>query len=179
MIFIFTGKSASGKTVLADMVAKEVSLENNIGFTTRPKRVGEIHGVHNFFVTEEELNAMDIICKKTYYPANGEVWTYGMSANSFNKNKNYAVILDPKGALELYLRFVNSRIIYIDVPDDIRRERAYGRENKELDPEIERRFKADAIDFEGFEDRADLVVLNINIQKAFDEIIQFVEENIS
>lgn len=179
MIYIFTGKSASGKTVLAEMIAKELNFENNIGFTTRPKRVGEVEGVHNYFVTNEQLEALgdDIICKKSYYPANGEVWTYGMSAKSFNKNRNYVITLDPEGAKELAFKFINSRIIYIDVPDDIRRERAYVRENKSYDAEIERRFTADEIDFRAFEQYADLIVLNINIQDALDEIIRFIEVN--
>ena len=67
-------------------------------------------------------------------------------------------------------------IIYIYVPEQIRRHRAYKREKKVgLDPEIERRFKSDAEDFKDIENIADLVVINIDKDSALANIENFIE----
>lgn len=178
MIYVFAGKTASGKTFLSEIIAKKLNLVNNIGYTTRPMRVGEIHGVHNFFVTNEEIEAMgnDIICKRVYHTAHGD-WIYGMSLKSLQTNVDYVMILDPSGARELKeLMGCQAKIIYIDVPYDVRYERAYSRESKTKDPEIERRFAADEQDFVGFEKDADVIIENIDKEKALKAIENFISQ---
>ena len=48
------GKNGAGKTTLANFLY-DFGFERNIGYTTRPKRSGEIDGIDYYFVAEEEF----------------------------------------------------------------------------------------------------------------------------
>ena len=99
MIFIFTGETSSGKTTLKHLICESMKLNINIGYTTRPMRIGEVDGVDYNFVTNEQMKALgdDIICKRTYNTAYGD-WTYGTRLSEINDGKNYGLILDALGA---------------------------------------------------------------------------------
>ena len=177
MIFIISGQTASGKTSLALLLAKLLQYQRLISHTTRPMRIGETNGVEYHFISNAQLNETNLICKNTFHTAYGP-WTYGLDIEGIDENKHHIAILEAAGAVELKSNIPSAKIIYIDVPETIRRERAYVRENKQFDPEIERRFKADAEDFTGFENKADLTVLNINFQDCVQQIKNYIEQSI-
>jgi guanylate kinase len=56
IFFCFCGPVASGKsTIVQELLRKELSLNASISTTTRSARDGEKHGLHYFFVSEEEF----------------------------------------------------------------------------------------------------------------------------
>lgn len=58
-LFIFSAASGTGKTSLAHELMKRVrSLAFSVSHTTRAPRPGETHGVHYYFVSPEEFEAM-------------------------------------------------------------------------------------------------------------------------
>lgn len=54
-MLVISGASASGKTEIANIIAKKYGFSRVITVTTRPLRVGEINGKDYFFVTKEEF----------------------------------------------------------------------------------------------------------------------------
>ncbi len=69
-LHVFIGPSGCGKSRVAEEL-KEQGFSELISHTTRPKRIGEQHGVNYYFVSEEEFLQTDLIewtlYNKNYY----------------------------------------------------------------------------------------------------------------
>lgn len=155
MIFYIMGKSASGKDSLyKKLLSTDLGLNRVAIYTTRPKRDGEAEGIEYHFVDEKFLNDRKdkIIEKRVYHTVFGDWYYATIDDGKIEKDKNYVVI----GTLESYniiKKYYGKELvfpIYLEVSNDIRRKRAIDRENMQKVPkldEMERRFKADEIDF--------------------------------
>lgn len=160
-IFVFMGKSSSGKDTLFKELLKsniELDIVPYVLYTTRPMRENEENGKDYFFVSDETFDKLisegKMIEYRAYDTVHG-VWKYGtVSDNQFNTDKNIAIIL----TLEGYNSLVESNVtynediipIYIEVEDGERLTRALAREKQQKQPkykELCRRFIADSEDF--------------------------------
>ncbi|MPQ42341.1 guanylate kinase [Clostridium tarantellae] len=158
-IFCILGKSGSGKDTIFGHLKrdKDLNLLPIIGYTTRPMRKNETHGIEYFFITNNELenykNLRKIIEVRSYDTVNGK-WYYGTIDDGqieLNKN-NYLFISTLEAYKSLIKYFGKNNIIpiYINLDDGVRLERALVREKKQINPnfnELCRRFLADDIDF--------------------------------
>lgn len=160
MIYYLMGKSASGKdSIYKRLKQLDGTFQEVVLYTTRPIRDGETNGVEYHFVSEDALSRMNqagvVIEARTYQTVYGP-WTYATvddgQIKRNDKNARYLMI----GTLESYQKvrdyFGSACVmpIYIEVPDEIRRERAVARELGQRTPhmeELKRRFAADAVDF--------------------------------
>lgn len=160
-IFVFMGKSSSGKDTLFKELLKsseELDIVPYVLYTTRPMRENEENGKDYFFVSDETFDKLisegKMIEYRAYNTVHG-VWKYGtVSDNQFDTNKNIAIIL----TLEGYNSLVKSGVISnediipvcIEVEDGERLTRALAREKQQKQPkfkELCRRFLADSEDF--------------------------------
>jgi guanylate kinase len=64
-IYLFLGPSGSGKTTLGQHLQK-YNIPEIVSHTTRKPRVGEINGVHYYFVSEEEFDQIEMLEKIPY-----------------------------------------------------------------------------------------------------------------
>lgn len=154
-IFILTGKSASGKDTILKTLVKECNFQPIISTTTRPMRDGEVDGVDYFFISEEEfknkIERNEFLEYRTYntcVAGKNATWYYGGTKQELNPNKYYVVVLDMEGANSFldYYGKENCFVVYIDVDDDIREERASRRGSFDK-TEWDRRLADDAIKF--------------------------------
>ena len=155
MIFYIMGKSASGKDSLYKrLMDSNLDLSRFAIYTTRPKRDGEVEGLEYYFVDKNYLdkNAKRVVEKRVYHTVFGDWYYATIDDGKILNDKDYIAI----GTLESYNNikkyYGEDKIfpIYIEVPYEIRRERAIHREKKQKEPkydEMERRLKADEIDF--------------------------------
>ena len=160
-IFVFMGKSSSGKDTLFKELLKsatELDIVPYVLYTTRPMRENEENGKDYFFTTDEDFENLisegKMIEYRAYNTVHG-VWKYGtVSDSQFNTDKNIAIIL----TLEGYNSLISSDVIcteniipiYIEVEDGERLTRALAREKQQKQPkykELCRRFIADSEDF--------------------------------
>lgn len=188
MIFYIMGKSASGKDSLYKKIVNEdIGLRKVAIYTTRPKRDGELEGVEYFFVNEKYLedNKDKVIEKRVYHTVYGD-WFYATLDDGKIKNdENYIMIgtLESYEKLKAYYGENNIFPIYLHVDNELRRQRAIYRENMQNVPkleEMERRFKADEIDFsEANIKKAGIVKKYINheFDKCLSEVINDIKEN--
>jgi len=187
MIYYLFGKSASGKdTIYKHLKEINPSWKEVTPYTTRPIREGESEGVEYHFVNEAQIEefgkAGKIIEKRTYNTVYGP-WTYGTVDDGqidLKSGNDYLMI----GVLQSYISTrdyfgkENVMPIYIEVPDDIRLERAKRRELLEDKPKLDemmRRFNADNADFsEEKLKEADINkrYVNIVLEDCIDEIIK-------
>ena len=137
-IIYFMGKSASGKDTIYRKVKEKLnpSPKEIILYTTRPIRDHEENGREYFFVTDSEIAQMEnegkIIEKRVYHTVYGD-WIYATADDGqFDDNSVYMTI------------------VYLEVEDGLRLERAIARERTQKTAKYEemcRRFLADQADF--------------------------------
>jgi dephospho-CoA kinase len=81
------------------------------------------------------------------FPIGDEIWYYGITKENFNNNQVF--IMTPHELSQLSeIDRVGIFIVYLDIPEDIRRKRISNRNDN--NDSIERRIKADELDFKGF-----------------------------
>lgn len=143
---IIAGKGASGKDYLRKILV-DCGFKYSVSHTTRPPRKGEIDGVDYYFVDNNEASSMverGAFIEHTVF----NEWIYGTSEAEFFESDLF--ILTPSGISQLSERNRDeSFIIYLDIPEEIRRERMS--ERKDAD-DVDRRLKADEDDFYLFSD---------------------------
>ena len=168
-MIILVGASASGKTVIAKLLASRYDIKKAITHTTRNKREGEVNGVDYFFVTKNEfllMERMDEFVETTWYNGN----FYGCSKAQVADDK--CVVVDPAG-LEHFLALGSERIIafYLDADEETRRERMEGRGDKEED--ILKRIENDRLVFN--EDVKEKCRCVVKVEgKTIDELTDFI-----
>lgn len=143
---ILVGHAASGK----DFARKELQKQGfiyQLGYTTRPPRIGEIDGVDYHFISEELFNVM-ISTGKMYEHVQFNGWYYGTSKEQFFQ-ENSVFIMTPTGISHIKEEDLKDCIIfYFNIDDSIRKERLENRNDNS--DSIIRRMEADRNDFKDF-----------------------------
>lgn len=150
-IVILTGKSGSGKSLIAHKLQKN-GFKGVVTNTTRPPREGEKEGVNYYYLSDIEFKnriANGEMIEYHKYNTEFGVWYYGSSANNIDLNKHdYVIVLTLEGA-EAYVNYFgaeNCIVFYIDAPKSIREQRAKERGSFNQE-EWDRRVKTDNADF--------------------------------
>ena len=149
---ILVGQGASGKDYLASALV-EAGYRFPLSNTTRPPRQNEIDGVHYHFCTEEEFKYYienNMMYEYVLYEKVGknkdENWYYGRTKESFYDGN--IMIMTPAGLDQLSEKDrEESFIIYLNIDEEIRRERLNKRDDAD---DTERRLKTDREDFHEF-----------------------------
>lgn len=162
---IIVGKSASGKTTLANYMVKH-GYKKYKTTTTRPMRENETKDDYNFVSENRFLNDLDkgkFIEYNTYnvvFDGKQQTWYYGTPIKNmlFDFSK-YVIVLTLDGAIAFANHYgkENCNIVYVDCSDDVRWQRAKARGSYQED-EWFRRIKADELDFD-----REKVIENCNI----------------
>ena len=104
-LFLFVGKSASGKTTIANMLESDGYSQVNSYTTRQPRYEGEIGHI---FISEEKYNQLDNIVASTFY--NG--YHYCTTLDQVQNADIY--VIDPNGIETLLEHFnVINRPIYV------------------------------------------------------------------
>ena len=145
MRVILVGSGASGKDFLKKKLEAK-GFKTSISFTTRPPRPGEENGRDYFFVSEDKFEDMigrgefrewNKFADKWYY---GTRWVEFESAELFVMTPSGIAAMTPEERKE-------SWVIYLDIPEDVRRERLNQRKDAD---NTERRIQTDKMDFRDF-----------------------------
>ena len=154
---IILGKAASGKDVLQKQLVSNgwIPLRQ---YTTRPIRPNET-GDEYHFISEEEFN---IISNNLMSVQSFNGWKYGFNIDEaissdvmiFSPANFFSINISVDSKIEELLN--NSTVVYLDIDEEIRRERLSKRYvgGKE-DDSLERRLQADKKDFKYFDDIVD------------------------
>ena len=143
---ILVGHAASGKTHLAEDLI-EMGYQFPLTYTTRPARTGEIDGVHYHFVSEEIFKEK-IAADEMYEYVIFNSWYYGRTKKDFYAGN--LLIMTPAGVSQMSEEDRKSSfIIYLNIDEDIRKERLSERNDADS---TDRRLKADYEDFKDYTD---------------------------
>ena len=158
MIIILVGKTASGKTTVANELCKHHGYKRIITYTTRPMRENEVQDVDYHFISDEQFNKMvennEFTEYKRYNTAHG-VWSYGsiITLEQEYSDDCYVIILTPQGLKDLSKKISRYIAFYLDIGFKSQLERLKKRGDEEQ--QIIKRLKNDAKDFKNVVDIID------------------------
>lgn len=153
VLYCLLGASGSGKTTLAKHL-KEIGMSELVSHTTRAprKKDNEVHGVHYYFVTDEEFDKIEKIEESPYSGKHRYCISAEEMNSKFKKSDRLFVIVDLCGAKQVKEncknRNVDVKIIYIktdlntmkvrmetrgDKLEDIQERLSYAKESNELE----------------------------------------------
>lgn len=142
-LYLFVGRSSSGKTTIADMLEVKYGLVQTQSYTTRPPRYeGEIGHI---FITNEEFDKLTNIVAYTEY--NG--FRYAATSEQIDNVSIY--VIDVPGVKTLLEKYVNERpiiIFYFDASIRTRIDRMIDRHDSDT-AIVSRLYVDEEFDWEG------------------------------
>ena len=178
MIIVLVGKTASGKTTVANELCKNHRYKRIITYTTRPMRENEVQDVDYHFISDEQFNKMvennEFTEYKRYNTAHG-VWSYG-SVITFEQELSddcYVIILTPQGLRDLSKKTSRYIAFYLNVSLESQLERLKKRGDEEQ--QIIKRLQNDAKDFENVLDIVDYGFFTDSTFSSPQEIVYMIE----
>lgn len=185
-IIIFSAPSGAGKTtIVKHLLAKFTDkLAFSISACTRPRRGRtEEHGKDYYFFTSEEFREKiknnEFVEWEEVYPGAYYGTLKSEIQRIWNEGKHVVCDVDVKGGLKLKNYYCDHALaIFVKVPSlDILRQRLMQRQT-ETDASIETRMAKAAYEM-SFEPEFDVVLVNDNLEKAFEEaerlVLHFIE----
>jgi guanylate kinase len=166
VLICLMGKTASGKDTLANKLCERAGLRQVISYTTRERRVNE--GDTHIFISDDEYKTLEDSGRIAAFTQIGP-YKYCCTVNQLYENDIY--VIDPVGVQHLReLDLPNLRLVtvYVNTPDDVRRERAL---NKRGDDKFTfmKRDMAERDQFRAMLRNADFdyAVSNLDVAKAY------------
>ena len=180
-LIVLSSPSGTGKSTLAKMlIEKYNNIKLSVSATTRPPREGELDGFHYYFMSQEEFD------KKV---ANDEfleyAGVYGKSygtlksqiEDKFNKGNDVLLDIDWQGNLEVSKQITNpNKIIRIFLLPPSVKELENRLTNRATDSaEVIEKRMADARNTISHYNEYDHVIINDNLEIAFEELCGLIE----
>ena len=178
MIIVLVGKTASGKTTVANELCKNHGYKRIITYTTRPMRDNEVQDVDYHFISDEQFNKMiennEFTEYKRYNTAHG-VWSYGsvVTYEQEISDDYYVIILTPQGLRDLSKKISRYIAFYLNVSLESQLERLKKRGDEEQ--QIIKRLQNDAKDFENVFDIVDYGFFTDSTFSSPQEIVYMIE----
>lgn len=164
-IFLIAGESASGKDTFVRNICEECGYSQLVSYTTRPRRDGE--GETHIFISDEEVEQY-----KDSIVAYTEIGKYKYFSTIEQLYESDFYVIDPKGIEYLKTKVNDPNImfvtIYINVPPEIRQDRAINVRRDSQKVYTNRRFN-EFDQFLNFKAQAkfDYAIPNIDFNKAY------------
>ncbi|MBC2905960.1 guanylate kinase [Streptomyces cupreus] len=175
---VLSGPSGVGKsTVVAHMRKEHPEVWLSVSATTRKPRPGEKHGVHYFFVTDEEMDKLI---------ANGELLEWAEFAGNRYGTPRAAVLerleagepvlleIDLQGARQVRESMAESHLVFLAPPsweELVRRLTGRGTEPPEV---IERRLQAAQVELAA-EPEFDVTLVNTSVEDVARELLALMD----
>ena len=180
-LFVISGCSGVGKsTVLKQVMAARQDLSFSVSATSRAPRQGEEHGVHYYFVSEEEFRNMIERNEMLEYDVHNNTY-YGTPRRQVEeKTENGNVILDiePVGAFNVRAAYPQATLIFIMPPSRQELERRLTSRGDTSPEQIAMRLDRAAWEMDQAE-KYDYVVVNEVVQDCAEEILRIIAEKVN
>ena len=181
-LIIISSPSGAGKTTLCKLLIKKIKNINlSISYTSRNKRLNEIHGKDYFFVSRKKF---ELLKKNNFFIETSKNFNnfYGSPFKNINlsnkRNKHILFDIDWKGARKIRSYYKTKNIIdfFILPPSKTELKRRLikrGRDNKK---EINLRLSHAIQEMQHYNEYK-YILINENVQKTVDQIKKIIEYN--
>lgn len=172
-LYVFCGKSGSGKTAVMDKLESQYDMTYPRSYTTRLPRKTKPPETNHVFVSEAVFNIIeDFVCTSDY---NG--YHYGTRKNQVNSSN--MMVLDVKGIKSLKENYSDKpiKVICIESPDSVRKQRMGNRGDTEN--QINGRIDRDKEEFKELDSLIDVKFINnedTSIDELTEQIYSYIEE---
>ena len=177
-LVVISGTSGVGKgTVLGIMMKKRSDLSFSVSATTRPPRPGEVDGVHYYFITKEQFQAMIDRGEFLEYDAHMANFYGTPRAQAEEKMERGSVLLDiePNGAKQVKQSAPEAVLVFIMPPSMEELERRLRGRGDTPEDQINLRMERAVWEMEQ-RSWYDHVVVNDDAERCADEILKIIAE---
>ena len=179
MLLIISGPSGTGKGTLVGMLKNDDDrFRFSCSVTTREKRTGEIHGVHYYFTSPEEMERMEAYGDLMESSTKEDGTKYGLSRGEIRRMRRYSaavVDLDVDGARAVKTLLEDRAILIMVAPaygDELAlRLKARGTESPQ---QIDKRLGRAIIELSA-SNEYDYFVVNDNLEEAAHQIAAIIQ----
>lgn len=165
---LLVGKSGSGKNTVQDYLVSKYGLKPLVSYTTRAKRYPE-EDTH-IFITEkkyEEIKQEEKLIAYTFYNGNH----YFATEKQFRESDIYIIDIEGIKYIESLKINIPYIVIYLDVPEHIRKERMSARnDNQSM---IDERIRYDEIAFKDIGQYSNHFIPNFDSEQTAEEIAEY------
>lgn len=172
-IIVMVGPSGSGKTSIGEVLSKD-GVQRLTTTTTRAPREGEEDGIDYYFREFSELDSEDFV-EQTIYNGNRYGLTKEEVSNQLKEHDIVHVSLDQNGAEAVLAEFPNEVcIVFVSITEEemIHRMKKRGDSKEAIKERIRFCRATDELQAPAF---ADLILINNDIEKTAQQIIQHIE----
>jgi guanylate kinase len=118
LVFVLSGPSGVGKSTLIERLKRdEFPITHCVTATTRPRRLGEEHGVHYYFLAESEYDALLETGQFLEHAVVHNVYRYGIPLHSIRdglrRGKDVILAPDVQGASTVRWKLPNAITIFL------------------------------------------------------------------
>lgn len=153
-IYAIVGLSGSGKSTVASELSKLLGIPKITTVTTRPMRPFESNGKDYYFFSKKRFDILIeenyLIAREDFKVANSDIWSYAIRKKDLDSCEKCVIVVTPQGVTDLKALGYNVTSFYIDVNEEERLYRIYGRKDNQGNEEIERRDRDDKEKFKNF-----------------------------
>ena len=177
-LFVVSGPSGAGKGTLVNRLREEVSdLWVSISATTRSPRPGEVEGVHYFFKSDDEFDAL-IESDGLLEWANVHGKRYGTPKapvlEHIAAGEQVILEIEPQGAFQVHDKYPECILVFIEPPSMEELERRLTGRGTETPEQIAGRLQVAQVEMSR-KVEYDVVVKNDDLETAVQELIAAID----
>jgi guanylate kinase len=121
LVFVLSGPSGVGKSTLIEALKRDgFPITHCVTATTRPRRAGEVHGVHYYFLTDEEYDARLAADQFLEHAVVHNLYRYGIPLDCVREGlragKDLIMAPDVQGARTVREKLPNAITIFLLPP---------------------------------------------------------------
>ena len=178
-LIIFSGPSGVGKGTIKDKLLEDESLHlhYSVSCTTRQPRVGEMEGIHYYFVTHEKFNEMiaaDAFLEYASFVDNSYGTPKDKVEAKLNEGQNVLLEIEMQGALQVIEKCPEALSIFLLPPSMEELEARIRHRGTEAEEVIQKRIKQAQKEI-GMKDKYRFNVINDDVERAVAEITQIIK----
>ena len=178
-LFVISGCSGVGKgTVINKFMERNKDFILSVSCTTRKPRVGEIDGIHYFFIDENEFKQNikeDKFLEHACFAGNYYGTKKKYIKEKFDEGYNIILEIETQGALQVKEKMPEAVLIFIAPPSIEELEQRLRGRHTEDETTIQKRLAQVKTELERSQ-KYDFIVINDNIDRAVNEIEKIVKK---